>query len=63
MTAAQTGMAVGAVLAIVGVAFGFWAFLFTAIAITIGAVVGRVVDGRLDIGSLVQVLSGRGSSS
>ena len=62
MTTTQTGMAVGAVLAIVGVAFGPLAFVFVAVAIVIGALVGRFVDGRLDVDQLRGAFRGRSSS-
>lgn len=64
MTATQTGMAVAAVLAIVWWASGsFWIFLGVAVAIAIGALIGRIADGKLDVSSLVGVVSGRRSSS
>lgn len=63
MTATQTGMLVGAVLAISWAAFGFWPFVGIAAAIAVGALVGRFVDGRLDAGALVDALRGRRSSS
>jgi len=63
VTATQTGMLVGAVLAISWAAFGFWPFVGIAAAIAVGALVGRFVDGRLDAGALVDALRGRRSSS
>ncbi|UCR88118.1 DUF2273 domain-containing protein [Mycetocola spongiae] len=56
------GMAVGAVLALTWIAFGFWAFLFVAVAITLGAGVGRVLEGKLSLAGLADVLRGRKSS-
>ncbi len=63
MTPTQTGMAIGAILAIVGAAFGFGAFLGTAVAIAIGALVGRYVEGRFDPSSVLAAFSGKRSSS
>lgn len=57
------GLAVGAVLAFAALAFGFWGFLLVAVFMAVGAIVGRVLDGKLDIRSLGDVLRGRRSSS
>ncbi|CAN5302731.1 hypothetical protein BH09ACT2_BH09ACT2_17910 [soil metagenome] len=63
MTSTKTGILIGAVLALTWAIVGFWAFFFVAVAMAIGAVVGRVVDGRLDLSSLVEVIRGKRSSS
>jgi hypothetical protein len=63
VTATQTGMAVAAVLAIVWIGFSFGAFVLVALAIAIGAVIGRIVDGRLDVAEIVAAVRGRRSSS
>lgn len=63
MTAAKWGVLVGAVLALTWISLGFWAFFFVAFAMAVGAVVGRVLDGRLDLGSLADVFRGGRSSS
>ncbi|RKR76089.1 DUF2273 domain-containing protein [Frondihabitans australicus] len=63
MSATVTGMAVGAVLGVVAVAFGFWAFVLVAVFMAVGALVGRIVSGRIDVSSLVDALRGRRSSS
>ncbi|MET4702820.1 DUF2273 domain-containing protein [Frigoribacterium sp. UYMn621] len=63
MTSTKTGILIGAVLALTWAIVGFWAFFFVAVAMAIGAVVGRVVDGRLDLSSLVEVFRGKRSSS
>ncbi|MBG6213217.1 MAG: DUF2273 domain-containing protein [Cryobacterium sp.] len=62
-TATRTGMLVGAILALTWVILGFWAFLFVGSAMLVGALVGRVVDGRLDLSSLIGVFQGKRSSS
>lgn len=63
MTATQTGIMVGAVLAISWAVFGFWPFVGIALAIAIGALIGRIVDGKLDPSSLVDAVRGKRSSS
>ncbi|WP_341975776.1 DUF2273 domain-containing protein [Microbacterium sp. LWO13-1.2] len=63
MTTSVTGAAVGTVLALTWVALGFWAFVLVAVAMFIGAAVGRIIDGRLDVRALADVFRGRRSSS
>ena len=63
MNASVIGAAAAAVLALTWVALGFWAFLLVALAMLIGAVVGRIIDGRLDVRALAEVYRGRRSSS
>lgn len=63
MTATRTGILIGAVLALTWITFGFWAFLFVAFAIAIGALVGRIVDGKLNIGNLFDAVRGKRTSS
>ena len=62
-SATRTGILIGAVLALTGVAFGFWAFFFVAVAMALGAVVGRIVDGKLSVTGLVDAFRGKRSSS
>ena len=62
-SATRTGIMIGAVLALTGVAFGFWAFFFVAVAMAIGALVGRVIDGKLSVTGLVDAFRGKRSSS
>jgi uncharacterized membrane protein len=63
MNATVVGAGVGAVLAIVAVTLGFWAFVVVAVFMLVGALVGRIVSGDLDVRRLVDVLRGRRSSS
>ncbi len=63
MTTAKAGILVGAVLALTWVTLGFWPFFFVAFAMAVGAVVGRVIDGKLDLRSLADAFRGRRSSS
>lgn len=63
MSHTVVGAAVGAVLALTWVVLGFWAFVLVAAAMLVGAAVGRVVDGRLDVRALADTVRGRRSSS
>jgi hypothetical protein len=58
-----TGLASGAGLAVVALAFGFWGFLLTALFMGAGAVLGRMAEGRLDLGGVLDALRGKRSSS
>lgn len=63
MSPTVAGVAIGATLAITGLVFGFWGFLLVAIFMIIGAVLGRMAEGRLDFGGVVDALRGKRSSS
>ncbi len=63
MTPTQTGMAVAAVLSIVWITFTFGAMILVAIAILVGALIGRYVSGELDVSGIVNAVRGRRSSS
>ncbi|MCW2287088.1 DUF2273 domain-containing protein [Leucobacter luti] len=62
MSSATTGAAVGAVLGLTWIIFGFWAAVLIAVLMLIGATVGRVIDGRIDVRALADVFRGRRSS-
>lgn len=62
MTATTSGALMGAVLAIAALVFGFWGFLLVAAFMGIGAGVGRVVSGKLDVRALADVFTGRRTS-
>ncbi|WP_291039900.1 DUF2273 domain-containing protein [Herbiconiux sp.] len=62
-SATRTGILVGAVLALTWVVIGFWAFFFVAVAMAIGALVGRIVEGKLSVAGLVDAFRGKRSSS
>ena len=49
----QTGLLVGLVLGIVAVFGGFGAFLIVLVLGAIGLVIGRVLDGKLDLRAVV----------
>jgi len=63
VTATRTGINVGAILALTWVVFGFWAFFFVLVAMAIGAVIGRVVEGKLDVSGVLDAFRGKRSSS
>lgn len=63
MTNTHIGIAIGAILALTWIVLGFWACVFVAAAMLVGALVVRVMDGRLDLRSLSDVVRGRRSSS
>ncbi|PCN46785.1 hypothetical protein Csp2054_15565 [Curtobacterium sp. 'Ferrero'] len=63
MNATVVGMATGALLAVVGLTLGAWAFVVVAVCIVLGAVVARILTGTLDVRRLLDVLRGRRSSS
>ena len=61
--ATRTGILVGAVLALTWVILGFWAFFFVAVAMAIGALIGRIIEGKLSVAGLVDAFRGKRSSS
>ncbi|GGF10191.1 DUF2273 domain-containing protein [Subtercola lobariae] len=63
MTSTKFGMLAGAVLALVWILIGFWAFVVVLVAMVVGAVIGRIVDGRLDLRALAGAFQGKRSSS
>ncbi|WP_165066716.1 DUF2273 domain-containing protein [Marisediminicola senii] len=63
MSATRTGMVAGALLALTWIVFGFWAFVFVAVAMAIGAGVGRIIEGKLDLAGVVDAVRGKRSSS
>ncbi|WP_439693668.1 DUF2273 domain-containing protein [Curtobacterium sp. SP.BCo] len=63
MTATVVGMGAGALLAIVAVTLGFWAFVVVAVFMLVGGLVARIVTGDVDLRRLLDVLRGRRSSS
>jgi uncharacterized membrane protein YeaQ/YmgE (transglycosylase-associated protein family) len=53
MNATQTGLLAGLILGIAGAFGGFGAFLTVLVLGAIGLVVGRVLDGQLDINAVL----------
>lgn len=62
MSASITGIAAGAVLAFAALAFGFWGFLLVAAFMAAGLLIGRILDGKLDLRGLANALSGKRTS-
>jgi hypothetical protein len=63
VNATVVGMGVGALLAIVAVTLGAWAFVVVAVCMLVGGIVARIVTGDVDVRRLLDVLRGRRSSS
>ncbi len=59
MSTSQSAMFVGLTLGIVGTFGGFGPFLVVLVFGAIGLLVGRVLEGKLDLGRLTGRLSGR----
>ncbi|WP_136054729.1 DUF2273 domain-containing protein [Microbacterium sp. K24] len=62
MTPTTTGALIGALLALAALLFGFWGFLLMALFAGIGAVVGRIVSGKIDVRGLADAFTGRRTS-
>ena len=59
MTNTQLGLLTGLVLALVAAIGGFGAFMIAVVLGAIGLVVGRVLDGKLDVAALLGRASAR----
>jgi hypothetical protein len=53
MNATQTGLLAGLILGLAGAFGGFSAFLIVLVVGVIGLIVGRVLDGQLDINAML----------
>ncbi len=53
------GAAAGVVLALAGLAFGFWGAVLVALIGAIGALIGATVTGRLDLRAAFDAARGR----
>jgi len=62
MTPTATGALIGALLALAALMFGFWGFLLAALFAGVGALIGRIMSGKLDVRGLADVVSGRRTS-
>lgn len=62
MSPTITGALIGALLALTALLFGFWGFLLMALFVGIGAVVGRIASGKLDVRGLADAFTGRRTS-
>ncbi|MFI5084327.1 MAG: DUF2273 domain-containing protein [Actinomycetales bacterium] len=63
MNLTVVGLTAGAFLAFMAFRFGFWGFLIAVIFMAVGAAVGRAMEGKLDLRSVLDALAGRRSSS
>ena len=63
MSPTVTGMAVAATLVLTWVAFGFGTFVLVLVFMAVGAIVGRIIEGKLDARSLLDMFRGGSSSS
>ncbi|MET0161682.1 MAG: hypothetical protein ABW204_03430 [Microbacteriaceae bacterium] len=59
MNAIVIGAAAGVVLALAGLAFGFWGAVLVAVIGAIGALIGASVTGRLDLRAAFDAARGR----
>lgn len=59
MTNTQLGLLTGLVLGIAAIIGGFSAFIIVAVLGAVGLIVGRAIDGKLDVSNLNSLL-GRG---
>ncbi|MGH3692110.1 MAG: DUF2273 domain-containing protein [Microbacterium sp.] len=62
MTPTVVGALSGAILAVSALVFGFWGFLLVAVLMGVGALIGRIVSGKLDIRGLADAFTGRRTS-
>ncbi|TFB54436.1 hypothetical protein [Cryobacterium tagatosivorans] len=63
MNATKAGILIGAILVIVWITLGFGAFVLVLVGMIVGGIVGRIVDGKLDLPGVVDAVRGRRSSS
>ena len=63
MSLTVVGIAIGAFVAFMSCQFGLWGFLVSLLFMGIGALLGRAAEGKLDLRSVIDALSGRRSSS
>ncbi|MGM7667664.1 hypothetical protein [Microbacterium sp. A93] len=63
MNATVSGAFAAGALAIIWIVLGFWAFVLVTLAALVGAAVGRILEGRIDVRALADVFRGRRSSS
>ena len=62
MTGWLIGAVAGAVLAIVGLTFGFWGFLLVLVLAIVGGLAGAIISGRLNVTAVVDAARGRRSA-
>ncbi|MBG6054962.1 putative membrane protein [Salinibacterium sp. CAN_S4] len=62
MTGTVVGAAAGFLLAVTALLFGFWGFLLALVLAAVGAIIGAVVSGRLDLRAVTEAARGRRSA-
>jgi uncharacterized membrane protein len=62
MTTTIAGAVIGAILAVSIILFGFWGFLLVALFMAVGAILGRIASGKLDVRGLANAFTGRRTS-
>ncbi|KIP51258.1 hypothetical protein [Leucobacter komagatae] len=63
MTPTTTGIAIAATLVLTWIVLGFGFFVLVALAMVVGALIGRVIEGKLDPTGILDALRGKRSSS
>ncbi|WP_427173366.1 hypothetical protein [Arthrobacter sp. 92] len=63
MSMTVVGIGVGAFVAFMSFEFGVWGFLVSLLFMGIGALFGRAAEGKLDLRSVLDAITGRRSSS
>ncbi|MFP3579633.1 MULTISPECIES: hypothetical protein [unclassified Arthrobacter] len=63
MSMTVVGIGIGAFVAFMSLSFGLWGFLVSLLFMAIGALFGRAADGKLDLRSVLDAITGRRSSS
>lgn len=63
MNMTVVGIGIGAFVAFMSFQFGLWGFLVSLLFMAIGAMLGRAADGKLDLRSVLDAITGRRSSS
>lgn len=63
MNLTVVGIAIGTILAFTVLMFQFWGFLLMVVFMAVGALLGRMAEGKLDLRRVRDALTGRRSSS
>jgi len=63
VTPTTTGIAIAATLVLTWIVLGFGFFVLVALAMVVGALIGRVIEGKLDPTGILDALRGKRSSS
>jgi hypothetical protein len=63
VTPTVTGIAIAAALVLTWMTLGFGAFILLALAMAVGAIIGRIVAGDIEFAALLDIFKGKRSSS